>query len=80
MGIPSAPWHAPALHEPFHLSYVTITVVALTADGRPAGVAFHFKQPLEAPQLIWFRWQDRRFVPFTPPPVGGQTWLAPTLP
>ena len=47
------------------------TILALTPDGRPATVAFHFAASLEDPRLAWFCWRDGLYAPFTPPPVGA---------
>ncbi len=59
------------------LTDVIITILLLTADGRPAEVAFRFTVPLEDPSLRWLRWDDptRTFVAFSPPPVGASVRL-----
>jgi hypothetical protein len=62
--------HPMALGQRVELTDMTAEVTALTADGRPAEVAFRFKVPLEDPSLRWFCWQGDGFAPFTPPPIG----------
>jgi hypothetical protein len=49
----------------------TITVRAVTDDGRPAAVEHRFAVPLEDPSLHWLIWQRGAYRPFAPPPVGG---------
>jgi len=39
-------------------------------DGLPTAATFRFSVPLEDLALVWFRWQDGVYVPFTPPAVG----------
>jgi hypothetical protein len=39
-------------------------------DGLPSSARFRFLVPLEDQSLVWFRWQDGSYVPFTPPAVG----------
>ncbi len=53
------------------LSDVRITVVSVTADGRPRRVRFTFAAPLEDPSLRWVLYEDGgRYVPFAVPPAG----------
>ncbi|HLJ97388.1 MAG TPA: hypothetical protein VKU02_29790 [Gemmataceae bacterium] len=56
--------------EKVELSDMTAQVVALTDDGRPAEVSFHFSVPLEDPSLLWLCYRNNAFEPFTPPSVG----------
>jgi hypothetical protein len=58
---------------------VTVTVTALTEDGRPAEATFRFKRPLEAPCYRWLMLQGRRFVPFVLPAVGETVQVASPL-
>ena len=53
------------------LTGLTIKVTDVTADGCPAEAEFRFAVPLEDPSLRWLQWTAGDFVPFTPPPVGG---------
>ena len=39
-------------------------------DGLPTAAKFLFSVHLNDSGLAWFRWQDNRYVPFTPPAVG----------
>jgi len=55
--------------ESVWLSDVTIEVLEVD-DGLPTAATFRFSVPLEDPDLVWFRWQDGVYVPFTPPAVG----------
>ncbi len=60
------------------LTGVTVEVVALTDDGRPASTRWTFDRPLEDPSLLWLQWSDHPigFAPYTPPPVGTTSTLA----
>lgn len=65
------PAHLLRLGQEVDLGDMQVTVLALTTDGRPATVAFHFALPLEDPSLRWFRWSAGLYVPFTLPAVGA---------
>jgi hypothetical protein len=52
------------------LPAVTAVVQQVTADGRPMDVLFRFHVPLEDKKLHWIWWNQDRFEPFVPPPVG----------
>jgi hypothetical protein len=69
----------PAGHE-VALAGMTVTVAALTEDGRPAEADFTFDVPLEDPALIWLQWREGSFVPFQPPPVGQTVELPRAMP
>jgi hypothetical protein len=74
------PWVLDALfrHEkhPFsigdrvELTDMTVEILELTGDNRPAKAAFTFAVPLEDPSLRWLQYKDGSFVPFTPPAIG----------
>lgn len=53
----------------------TIVIQQVTADHRPAEVAFHFAVPLDDASLRWRVWRDGAYRPFVPPPVGGSAVL-----
>lgn len=53
------------------LQGLRVTVEALTPDGRPAQVRYHFDRPLEDPHFLWARWEGDKFVPYQPPRVGA---------
>jgi hypothetical protein len=57
------------------LSGVTLEVREVTSDGRPVEVVFTFAELLESPSLRWFAWDHGRYVPFTPPRIGGSVTL-----
>ncbi|HZS41385.1 MAG TPA: hypothetical protein VFF06_31365 [Polyangia bacterium] len=59
------------------LTGVAIDVTSSLPDGRPAEAKFTFDVPLEDPSLMWEAWRKLGYVPFTPPPVGGEVTLAP---
>jgi hypothetical protein len=61
-----------ALGEQVTLSGMTITVTALTADGRPDEATFRFDEPLESPSFVWLCFRGDGFEPFTPPAVGQE--------
>jgi hypothetical protein len=67
--------HPFALGEKIELKGLTMEIVALTDDGRPREVLFHFAVPLEDPSLRWFQWVGERYVPFKPPSVGQSARL-----
>jgi hypothetical protein len=52
-----------------------IKVLEVTADGRPALVAFRFSRPLEDAALRWVRWEGESLVPFELPRVGKERFL-----
>jgi hypothetical protein len=56
--------------ERVELSDVTIEVIDLTTDGRPAEAELRFHEPLESDAYRWMRWQGARYEPFRPPGVG----------
>ena len=62
--------------EQVHLERMTATVLSVE-HGRPKNVAFRFETPLEDSSLCWVRFQAGEFVPWTPPPVGGEVTLRP---
>jgi hypothetical protein len=57
------------------LPTMTITVVEMTPDARPAAVLFRFKAPLEDASLQWVCWESGHFREFQPPPVGSTVEL-----
>jgi hypothetical protein len=57
------------------LTGFAVEVLHTTADGRPDDVRFTFDAPLEDPSLVFYRWDEDRFVRFTPPAVGTQVAL-----
>jgi hypothetical protein len=61
-----------ALGERVTLTGMTVTVTALTTDGRPAEVMFQFDVPLESPSLLWLCFRGTTFEPFVPPAVGRE--------
>jgi hypothetical protein len=58
------------------LSEMTVHVVEVTGDGRPAICDFRFERPLESSEYDLWRWQDDRLVPLELPPVGGRATLS----
>ena len=58
--------------EEVKLSGMTVTIVSLTADGRPAEATFRFDVPLESPSLLWLCYRKGGFEPFTPPAVDEE--------
>jgi hypothetical protein len=53
---------------------------SVTDDGRPAVVAYHFREPLESPSYCWVYWTDGGLLPFPLPEVGHSVLLPVTLP
>ena len=62
------------------LSQMTIDVVEVTADGRPALCDFTFAQSLESDSYLWKTWRAGRLVDFRVPGVGGAVDSAPSAP
>ena len=58
-----------------HLSGVSISVLTVTNDGRPATAKFVFDKPLEDPSWRWITWSNKAYIPFTPPRVGASVRL-----
>ncbi len=56
----------------------TVEVTAVTSDGRPSDVSFHFDVRLEDPSLRWLQWKDGAYAPFDPPEVG-ETVILPSV-
>jgi hypothetical protein len=63
----------------FDLDGMIVTVVEVLEDGSPVEARFEFSLPLEDPSLRWIRWDDDRYVPFAPPPVGETVELPAAL-
>ncbi len=66
--------------ETIRRRFMTVTVEAVTPDGRPDAVTFRFDVPLEDPSLRWLIWQRGELHEFTPPAVGEAVRTEPTLP
>ena len=62
------------------LTGMTVEVLSLTDDTRPAEAAFRFTVPLEHASLRWLWWKDGEYLPFTPPAVGTTVELDPGQP
>jgi len=58
-------------------SLFTAEVRRITDDGRPATVAFRFRDPLEQTGHRWVWWQHGRLVDFPMPPRGGAVEIGP---
>jgi hypothetical protein len=58
--------------EQVRLPGMTVTIVSVTADGRPDEATFRFDEPLESPDLLWLCFRGDRFEPFIPPAVGQE--------
>jgi hypothetical protein len=57
------------------LNAATLTVEAVTTDGRPLTVRARFERPLEDPRYLFLSWRDDGYTPFTPPAVDTSTTL-----
>jgi hypothetical protein len=57
---------------------VTVEIMAVTEDGRPAEVAFRFLTKLENPYLRWMQWKAGECVPFSVP-ADGESMTLPAL-
>jgi phage baseplate assembly protein gpV len=54
---------------------MTVEILELTGDNRPAKAAFTFAVPLEDPSLRWMQYKDGSFISFTPPAIGESVVL-----
>lgn len=52
------------------LEGMTVEIMEVTVDGRPAQAAFRFSRPLEDTSLRWVQWEGVGYVPFELPGVG----------
>jgi hypothetical protein len=57
------------------LQGLQIEVLADLPDAGPTRARFSFDKPLEDPSLAFYRWDERTFIPFTPPRIGEQLTL-----
>jgi hypothetical protein len=64
-----------AAGDQVELPGLTITIRSVTADARPAEVAYRFAVPLDDASLRWRVWRDGAYRPFVPPPVGDTVQL-----
>ncbi|WP_406700767.1 hypothetical protein V5E97_18425 [Singulisphaera sp. Ch08] len=64
-----------ALGDQVRLTGMTVKIVSLTDDGRPAEATFRFDVPLESSSLLWLCFRGSGFEPFTPPAVGQETQI-----
>lgn len=53
------------------LSRMTIEILEMSDDERPAAVSFTMDAPLESPTFRWIKWADGEFVDFKLPPLGA---------
>jgi hypothetical protein len=67
--------HPFSVGDRVELTGMTVEIMELTGDGRPAEAAFIFAVPLEDPSLQWMQYKDGSFVPFTPPAIGENVVL-----
>jgi hypothetical protein len=67
------------LGQVVELPDATVTVTALTEDGRPAEATFQFRRPLEDPSYRWLMLQGETFLPFVLPAVGETVRVASPL-
>ena len=65
-----SPEHKLERGDRVELSELTVQVVALTADGRPAVCDFIFKAPLDNAKYVWLDWRHDRFEPMPMLAVG----------
>lgn len=57
------------------LEGLQIEVLADLPDAGPTRARFSFDKALEDPSLAFYRWDERNFIPFTPPRIGEQQTL-----
>jgi hypothetical protein len=71
-----SPLHPFARGDRVELSEMTIEIVELTSDGRPAVCDFVFKSPLEAARYDFRTWRDGRLQSLPLMPVGATLTLS----
>jgi hypothetical protein len=49
-----------------------VEVLADAPNAGPTRARFTFAKPLEDPSLAFYRWDERKFVPFVPPAMGEE--------
>ena len=57
------------------LDGMTVTVNAITPDGRPAEALFRFDTPLEDTSMLWFVWTRDGYARWVPPAIGETAHL-----
>jgi hypothetical protein len=70
-----SPLHPFAKGAKVELSDMTVVVVELSADGRPAVCDFVFREPLDSANYVWRTWRGGRLEPLALPQVGQRTTL-----
>jgi hypothetical protein len=79
-----ARWEERSSRLPLHkgdrveLSEMTVTVVEVSADGRPTVCDFVFARPLESPSYLWLTWHGHRLEPLRLPSEGHSKTLRTT--
>ena len=68
---------AMAVGDRFEIADLEIEILALKSPGDPQTLRYRFAVPLEDPSLRWLRWQDRVYVPWSPPRLGESVELLP---
>ena len=58
------------------LTGMTVTIIAVTDDDRPAVAAFRFAKPLNDLSLRWLQWKEGQYATFRPPALGDSCALA----
>lgn len=64
-----------ALGERVELAGASVSVTALTGDGRPERVILRVERQLSDPNLVWLCWRRGRYEPFELPAVGQRVVL-----
>lgn len=59
------------------LTNMTVEILEVGTDGRPAAVAFRFAERLEHTSFRWLMWENGEWTTFLPPAVGGMVTLPP---
>jgi hypothetical protein len=54
---------------------IIVEILAVSEDGRAEEVSFAFDVELEHPSLVWLKWEDGVYRPFSLPAVGESTVL-----
>ena len=70
-------------YKPLHqgwtrkLSGVAYTVTEISSDGNPKTFQVRCDRSVDSDEYLWLRWGDREFVPWTPPAIGNEIFIAP---
>jgi hypothetical protein len=69
--------HPYSVGDKIEITDLTIEILKMNDEGKPAEVSFQFARPLEDSSFVWLGWKNWEYVPFKLPAVG-ETITLPT--